>query len=95
MNRRLYVGNLHFELTDAALRTLFSQSGGVERAEIVKDRWTGISRGFGFVEMMTIEDADAALAELDGTEVMGRRLRVALAKPRETSQSTAKSMFTE
>ena len=84
MARRLYVGNLSFNLTEAALRNIFAQSGGVERAEIVTDRWTGVSRGFGFVEMMTQEDAEAAIAELDGVEAMGRTLRVALAKPRES-----------
>lgn len=82
MSRRLYAGNLNFEMTDAALRETFARVGGVENAEVIKDRWTGISRGFGFVEMMTTEDAEAAISELDGSEVMGRLLRVALAKPR-------------
>jgi len=82
MSRRLYAGNLNFEMTDAALRETFARVGGVENAEVIKDRWTGISRGFGFVEMMTAEDAEAAISELDGSEAMGRVLRVALAKPR-------------
>ena len=82
MARRLYVGNLSFNLTEAELRSIFGASGGVERAEIVTDRWTGMSRGFGFVDMMTEEDAEAAIAELDGLEAMGRTLRVAMAKPR-------------
>lgn len=85
MSRRLYAGNLNFDLDDAGLREVFRRAGGVENAEVMKDRWTGLSRGFGFVEMMTAEDAQAAITELDGTEVMGRTLRVALAKPRETS----------
>ncbi len=72
MARRLYVGNLSFNLTETALRTIFAPSGGVERAEIVTDRWTGRSRGFGFVEMMTQEDAETAIAELNGVEAMGR-----------------------
>ena len=84
MARRLYVGNLSFNLTEAALRSIFARSGGVERAEIVTDRLTGMSRGFGFVEMMTQEDAESAIEELDGVEAMGRTLRVALAKPRTT-----------
>jgi RNA recognition motif-containing protein len=86
MSRRLYAGNLNFEMTDVALREAFARIGGVENAEVIKDRWTGISRGFGFVEMMTAEDAEAAISELDGSEVMGRILRVALAKPRGSSR---------
>lgn len=88
MSRRLYAGNLNFEITDSALREIFSRAGGVERAEVMKDRWTGVSRGFGFVDMMTIEDAEAAIGELDGAEVMGRALRVAIAKPRETGRGS-------
>jgi RNA recognition motif-containing protein len=83
MTRRLYVGNLSFELNEANLREVFARAGGVERAEIVKDRWTGVSRGFGFVDMMTEEDAECAIAELNGAEAMGRAMRVAPAKPRE------------
>jgi RNA recognition motif-containing protein len=82
MSRRLYVGNLNFEMSDVALREMFARVGGVERAEVIKDRWTGVSRGFGFVEMITTEDADTAINELDGVAAMGRVLRVALAKPR-------------
>jgi RNA recognition motif-containing protein len=82
MSRRVYAGNLSFEMTDLLLRETFARVGGVEAAEVVKDRWTGISRGFGFVEMITIEDAETAVEELNGCEVMGRMLRVALAKPR-------------
>ena len=82
MSRRVYVGNLNFEMTDVLLRETFAKVGGVENAEVIKDRWTGISRGFGFVEMMTTEDAEAAIGELDGSEVMGRLLRVAFAKTR-------------
>jgi RNA recognition motif-containing protein len=84
-DRRLYAGNLNFDLDDDSLRELFARVGGVEQAEVMKDRWTGLSRGFAFVEMMTAEDAEAAINELHGAEVMGRVLRVALAKPRESS----------
>jgi RNA recognition motif-containing protein len=83
MSRRLYAGNLNFQITDSSLHELFSQAGGVERVEIVKDRWTGLSRGFGFIDMMTSEDAETAIAELDGAEVFGRAIRVAPARPRE------------
>jgi RNA recognition motif-containing protein len=82
MSRRLYVGNLNFEMSDATLREMFARVGGVEHAEVIKDRWTGVSRGFGFVEMITTEDAETAISELDGEAAMGRVLRVALAKPR-------------
>ena len=84
-DRRLYAGNLNFDLDDNSLRDLFARVGGVEQAEVMKDRWTGLSRGFAFVEMMTAEDAEAAINELHGAEVMGRVLKVALAKPRESS----------
>jgi cold-inducible RNA-binding protein len=82
MNRRVYVGNLNFEIGDAALQELFARVGGVERAEVIRDRWTGLSRGFGFVDMITSEDMETAIAELNGTEMMGRALRVAPAEPR-------------
>ena len=88
MSRRVYAGNLSFEMTDLLLRETFARVGGVEAAEVVKDRWTGISRGFGFVEMITMEDAETAVDELNGCEVMGRVLEVALAKPRESSAGT-------
>lgn len=87
-DRRLYAGNLNFDLDDDSLRELFARAGGVERAEVMKDRWTGLSRGFAFVDMITAEDAEAAINELNGAEVMGRVLKVALAKPRENSAGT-------
>jgi RNA recognition motif-containing protein len=76
---------LNFDLDDDALRELFARVGGVEHVEVMKDRWTGLSRGFAFVDMMTAEDAEAAINELNGAEVMGRMLKVALAKPREST----------
>jgi RNA recognition motif-containing protein len=87
MSRRLYAGNLNFDITDSRLREIFARTGGVEHAEVVKDRWTGLSRGFGFVDMMTLEDAQTAVGELDGCEVMGRPLRVAIAKPRDNKRT--------
>jgi RNA recognition motif-containing protein len=68
-DRRLYAGNLNFDLGDDALREIFARAGGVERAEVMKDRWTGLSRGFAFVEMITAEDAETAINELNGMEV--------------------------
>jgi RNA recognition motif-containing protein len=85
-DRRLYAGNLNFDLDDDAIKELFARAGGVERAEVMKDRWTGLSRGFAFVDMITAEDADAAIAELNGTEMLGRVLRVAIAKPRDNAE---------
>jgi RNA recognition motif-containing protein len=89
MSRRLYAGNLAFGLSDADLRAAFASAGGVDSVEIIRDRWTGISRGFGFVEMMTAEDAAAAIGELDGAVLMGRAIRVAFAKPRGTEAGAA------
>jgi RNA recognition motif-containing protein len=82
MSRRLYVGNLSFEVSEEGLRALFGHAGGVEHAEIIKDRWTGVSRGFGFVDMITEEDAQCAIAELNGSDKTGRSLRVAFARPK-------------
>jgi cold-inducible RNA-binding protein len=76
MGVRLFVGNINFSLGDADLRDAFAEVGGVERAEIVRDRFDGRSRGFGFVEMSTEDAAALALRELNGRELAGRPLRV-------------------
>jgi RNA recognition motif-containing protein len=78
----IYVGNLSFEVTDDDLRQLFSAYGEVESASVVKDRFSGESRGFGFVEMPAKKDADAAIAGLNGTDVKGRTITVNEAKPK-------------
>jgi RNA recognition motif-containing protein len=78
----IYVGNLSFEVTDDDLRQLFSTYGEVESASVVKDRFSGESRGFGFVEMPAKKDADAAIAALNGTEQKGRTITVNEAKPK-------------
>ncbi len=78
----IYVGNLSFEVTDDELRQLFSAYGEVESASVVKDRFSGESRGFGFVEMPAKKDADAAIAALNGTDVKGRTITVNEAKPK-------------
>jgi len=78
----IYVGNLSFEVTDDDLRQLFSAHGEVETASVVKDRFSGESRGFGFVEMPARKDADAAIAALNGTDVKGRTITVNEAKPK-------------
>jgi len=76
MGVRLFVGNLSFSLGDGDLRQAFAGAGEVERAEIVRDRFDGRSRGFGFVEMRNDADAAAALRAMNGKEVAGRPLRV-------------------
>lgn len=80
---KLYVGNLSFDTTNQDLNELFATVGTVESANIVEDRETGRSRGFGFVEMSSKSDGEAAIAELDGKEVGGRNLKVNEAKPQE------------
>ena len=81
MGRKLYVGNLSFAATEDELREYFGQAGTPETVAIIKDRLTGKSRGFGFVEMS--EGGDAAITALNGTEFRGRNLTVNEAKPRE------------
>ena len=76
MGVRLFVGNLSFSLGDGDLREAFAEIGSVERAEIVRDRFDGRSRGFGFVEMRNEEEAAVALRAMNGREIAGRPLRV-------------------
>ena len=83
MGRKLYVGNLTYEVTDADLEKLFAPFGTVESAQVIADRDTGQSKGFAFVEMKTDQEAQAAIAALSGKEMNGRALTVNEAKPRE------------
>lgn len=82
MSVQIYAGNLAYRMTEDSLRELFGQYGEVISAKIIKDRVTGRSRGFGFVEMENKEEAETAIQKLDGTEVEGRNMRVNLARPR-------------
>jgi RNA recognition motif-containing protein len=83
MSMKLYVGNLSFNTSSADLQELFSTAGTVESASVVEDRETGRSRGFGFVEMSSKEEGQAAIQQFNGREVDGRALNVNEAKPRE------------
>lgn len=82
MSTNIYVGNLTFDTTSADLERLFSQHGEVTKAQVITDRDSGRSRGFGFVEMASSEAAQAAISSLDGQSVDGRNLTVNVAKPR-------------
>src|SRR5882757_1238822 len=83
MGRKLYVGNLSYGVDSSALEQLFTAHGTVESAEIISDRETGRSKGFGFVQMGSDAEAQAAIAALNGQEHDGRALTVNEAKPRE------------
>jgi len=82
MSTNIYVGNLAFSTDSAALRTLFAEHGEVTGAQVIADRDTGRSRGFGFVEMASAEDAQKAISSLDGKNLDGRQLTVNLARER-------------
>lgn len=83
MGKKLFVGGLPFETTNGDLENLFAKVGQVESASVITDRMSGRSRGFGFVEMSTDEEAEKAIKELNGNDVGGRNIVVAEAKPRE------------
>jgi RNA recognition motif-containing protein len=83
MSTKLYVGNLSFNTSNEDLQELFGQAGTVESVNIVEDRDTGRSRGFGFVEMSSKEEGTAAIEQLNGKEIDGRALTVNEARPRE------------
>lgn len=76
MGKKLYVGNLGFDVTDQELAELFGQVGACQSAAVISDKFTGRSRGFGFVEMGSSEEAQKAIQQFDGQEFKGRALRV-------------------
>ena len=82
MGKKLYVGNLTYEVTDSALEQMFAAHGTVQSAQVIMDRDTGRSKGFGFVEMGSDAEAQAAIQALNGKEVEGRSLTVNEARPR-------------
>lgn len=83
MGSKIYVGGLPYAATDSQLTSLFAAHGTVESARIIADKFTGQSRGFGFVEMATSEEAAAAISALNGSQMDGRTLTVNEAKPQE------------
>ncbi len=82
MGRKLYVGNLSYDTTSSELEQLFASHGTVDSANVISDRATGRSKGFGFVEMGSDEEAQAAISALDGQDFGGRALKVNEARPR-------------
>lgn len=83
MGKRLYIGNLNYQVNSSELEQMLSEHGAVQSAEVISDRMTGRSKGFGFVEMGTDEEAQAAIDALNGQEHMGRSLTVNEARPRQ------------
>jgi len=83
MEAKLYVGNLPYTTVDADLQKLFSQAGTVKSAQVIKDRVSGRSKGFGFVEMSSDEEAQNAISKFNGQDFGGRALTVNIARPRE------------
>jgi RNA recognition motif-containing protein len=83
MGTKLYVGNLSYRTTEDELKTLFSEIGTVESAKVITDKYTGQSKGFGFVEMSSNEEAQSAISKLNGQNYKDRPLTVSEAKPQE------------
>ena len=84
VNQKIYVGNLPYSTTDQELQDLFANHGNVQSANVVTDRYTGRSRGFGFVEMGSAEEAQQAISALNGADYGGRNLVVNEARPKES-----------
>jgi RNA recognition motif-containing protein len=82
MGRKLYVGNLSYDTNDGDLEQLFAAHGTVDSASVIMDRATGRSKGFGFVEMSSDDEAQAAIAALDGQDFSGRAIKVNEARPK-------------
>jgi RNA recognition motif-containing protein len=83
MGKKLYVGNLSFDVTDKDLETLFAQAGVCESVAVITDKFSGQSRGFGFVEMSSNAEAQKAIQELNGQDLKGRALKVNEARDRD------------
>jgi RNA recognition motif-containing protein len=91
MPTRLYVGNLAYAVSNGDLEQLFSEVGPVKSATVITDKFSGQSKGFGFVEMANSDDAAKAIAELNESELKGRNIKVNEAKPRESNFSSSRA----
>ena len=85
MPSKLYVGNLPYSVTNADLEQLFAQAGQVQSATVIMDKFSGQSKGFGFVEMANSDEASKAIAQFNETELKGRNIKVNEARPRESN----------
>jgi len=83
MEKKLYVGNLSYATTEEELRTLFSQAGTVASVELIKDRYTGNSKGFAFIEMSNQSEMEKAISTFNGYNLSNREIKVSIARPRE------------
>ena len=93
MGRKLYVGNLGFDVSNKDLEELFAQAGVCESAAVITDRATGQSRGFGFVEMASNADAQKAIQQFNGQEFKGRALKVNEAKQRDNDRAGSRGRY--
>jgi len=92
-NMKIYVGNLAFSIDDEALRNLFSSYGEIEEAVVIKDRFSGRSKGFGFVTFKDEESAKKAISEMNDKEIEGRKLKVNEARPMEERPERSQRRF--
>ncbi len=83
----IYIGNLNYKLSESELEQVFTEFGEVSSVKIIKDKFTGKSKGFGFVEMPNSNEGNAAIEELDGAEVGGRNMRVNEARPKKNFEN--------
>ena len=93
METKLYVGNLSYNTTDEDLRTLFSQAGTVSSVEVIKDRDSGRSKGFAFVEMSSQAEVESAIKAFNGYSLDNRQLKVSMARPRRTPAGRRRLVF--
>jgi RNA recognition motif-containing protein len=83
MSKKIYVGNIPFKAVEQDIRDLFSEYGEIESLKIIKDKFTGQSKGFGFIEMVNEDDAKKVISSLDGKTFMGKTLKVSEARPQQ------------
>ena len=86
MSKQIYAGNLSYQMSDDALRSLFQQHGEVDSVKIIRYPDSGKSKGFGFVEMANDDEADSAIQKLNGSDVDGRNIRVNVARPKKNGE---------